>query len=1355
MIVRSLNEIILSLIDYYKLALPDADTKPATVIRDLFIDAPATQLSLLYDEMASVSNKQSLRLVLGTDLDLLAKNFGIIRKQATNSVGVAILTFSSINATINISSGDLVITNSGFSFSVANQLSISPSALNYYRSIATKYKDQLAIAGIQDQYAVETTVRATTAGSSGNVGKYSLSRTTIPNVSNVTNVTAFNGGNDQENDADFRNRVLSSFSGSSVGTALGYLNTALGTTGVSDAVVIQPGDPLMTRDGTQVKINTDGSRTILSEGTGGKVDVVFLGTSLVENTDSFIYQDKSNNNDPTSSKNNYVLGQIAGDENKTISRKRIDNIKAGTLPSQPVKNILEVSGSISGTNFAAKSVDSYGIVSGNYELLKDTGVYGGSPWGFDTFHWISNYISLLEEDKIKGQFNGQDATVFPGVIEIPQIQQSVSITNENSQVSYDRSIIQLLHTPTSSVTRVFNVNTGERYIITSQNYDNTGTYNTTGRIQISGNTLPSSSDVLQVDYNWIIDYDRYSDYDGLAFTSNPRQVTDSIDWGYSSVIKDERIEFVNSGNFFTGISTHPVNTIVAAKKFVEIDAQVKVVTSDIYINRLSVIITNLATSTITIDSITLKNSNKEIYLTPENNGVFINTSIVVGIELLYQTTIILPTDTIAKENDYVTVVTNSSDVYFSSTTNGTASGNQITIPASLVDTLAPSITLRVSYIANITDLFSSSTTVLPASRLGNGYTLNSNLGFNNFSITNNSKRESQTVQKNLLSQYYIELNASSFEYSLLTSQVISVVRVSDGLELWNSDNPGTIDIGTSNNYQLILSGYNTPATNNKVLVLYYLTDSNRFQPFSFSNYLIKTRVDVLQQDPFASKLYININKNTAQSGLSFNIKDSNSDGYYYFSGSDGYFEIISGVTYFSSLTQNFSTLPDLLNKKLLITNAGSNSGTYDIMAYDLINNKLLITQILNNLITDQISIIRIADGKEIWNYSGVISGNQLLLPSNVLATSGDLAFLMIYNFNNLRKSPTKLTNTISDQVVNNGVITTSGLGIYKAKDIVFTSTSSGLKINISEAVRKQLNINSSTAIPSTIKIAKIAKLEKVATVSASSEIVAKVLATYNVKYSTIQNNLLYADEFFNNYSLANLEFVLPSTLNNLSSNNLVVIGDKLRITFYYTIDNDYENLSYTKNGSLYTNKKFALINKIYVSSGFKSSQSTKLTTTSFTQPNTGSRYKIFYDYSAPKQNERIIIRYNYNQLVTDVTMNIENTRPINADVLAREAKLILLDLTMNVVISDSYKSSQDTVIQKVKDQLIGALTTNKLGQVIDTTTLINVAQSVAGVARARVLYFNKTGVVGQISVFQAQEDEYFLSNNVIVNSETR
>jgi len=1362
--IRSANEIILSLLDFFRLAQPDLDTKPGTVARDLFVDAPASQLSILYDQLSGVSDKQSFRLVTGSDLDKLAKNFGLTRKQSTPSAGVALMTFASIPATININKGDIVTSNSGLSFTVTVGVSVTPNALNFYRSVATKFANQLAFVGIVDQYAVEVTVTATSPGSQGNIGPYALNKATTTGVSNVTNILSFQGGTDQETDSAFRNRVLSAFSGASVGTTLGYLNTALATTGTLDAVVIGPGSPLMTRDGTVTTTAPDGTITIVSEGSGGKVDIYVLGNVLVQNSDSFIYQDKSNNNDPASPANNFVLGQIPGQSNFTVTQKRVTDIAAGTLPSQPVSSLLSVNGSQSGSNFVLQTTDGYGLTSGNYKLIKDTGAYAGSPFGFDTFAWTDDRIRNFQDGLVKGQPNGQDAATFTGLTEIHDVQQNLSITNENSTVTNDRTIIQLIHTPASNVTRVFNVNTGERYIITNQNLDNTSPFNNTGRIQISGNTLPSPSDVLQVDYTWIVDFDQYSDFDGLVDTQNIRPVTDSVDWGYSSEVKNELVTFTTTagGNSFIGITSEPIAVIVSASTFLQVDGYIQRVTTGIFINRLSVAVNNLAIPTASVDSITWKNSNAELYNTAQNNGVFSNTISVVGISILYDTTIILPSDTVASVGDRVTVYINTTNVFQSGSVQGSSSGTQVTIPASLINTTATAINLKVSYITNISDLFSSAMTTLPASRIGNGYILNDNNGFNNFSVVNVSRRENQLVQQNLSNQFFVELNLPTNAYNLVPSDILTVLKLKDGLELWNPDHQGTVTNGQDGNYQLILDGYNTPVISDRVLVIYYALDQNRFQPFTFDNEIIKTHIDNLTFDTVSQAFTIPLVEFTAQAGeLNFTVIDIN-DNVTFFDITDGYL-LLNGPdqAIISSPTVNFSNMPDLLNKRVKITGAATvnNNGYYDIIGYNPNTNDIVITNVLSKITKDQVCVVRVLDGQELWNYSGTIdlANNILIIPNTPNAAAGDLVYVMFFNFQNIRHSPTKLISTTQDQTINTGTLAINGATIGIVKDVVLISTSTGLRVNLQEALQKSLGLNSSNTIPTNIQIIKLIKMSKVITVSPTNDEVLETISTYDIKNTTIANNLFFTDQMLQDTTLANLECVLPNTTNNSmtgATNNLPTLGDSLQVTFYYITNGNTENLSYTRNGSLYTNNRFILINRIYASSGFTASQATKLTTTSYTQPTLGAKYNAFYDYLAPKQNERIVISYDFNQLVGNVTFSVENARPINADVLVKQAPLVLLDLTMNVVISSNFLTSSTTVLQNLRNALLAALTTTQLGQTIDQITLINVAQGIQGIARARILYFNKTGAIGQVLSITAQKNQYFNPNNLLINTES-
>ena len=120
-----------------------------------------------------------------------------------------------------------------------------------------------------------------------------------------------------------------------------------------------------------------------------------------------------------------------------------------------------------------------------------------------------------------------------------------------------------------------------------------------------------------------------------------------------------------------------------------------------------------------------------------------------------------------------------------------------------------------------------------------------------------------------------------------------------------------------------------------------------------------------------------------------------------------------------------------------------------------------------------------------------------------------------------------------------------------------------------------------------------------------------------------------------------------------------------------------------------------------------------------------------------------------------MTFVIEANRPINADVLERAAKLVQLDLTMNVVINSQFLTTQNTVLQNLQNQMIAALTTNTLGQTIDQITLINTAQGVQGIDRARILLFNVSGSSGQLLSITANEDQYFKPNVITINTETR
>lgn len=1077
--IRSSTEIILALLDFYRNAQPNLDQKPGSVARDLFVDGFASQLSRLYEELARSSSLQSLRLALGSDLDKLGSNFGNSRKKGSKSSGPVLFTFNTLTSDIAINQGDTVTGRNGATFVVSNGLVVSSVFANSFKATASQFRTDLDLAGISDQYAVQVQVEATATGIQGNVSKYSIVSTSTAGVSNVTNVVPFGGGQAAEDDATFRSRILAVFSGSNTGTSLGYKNAILSDPASIDAVVIEPGDTLMTRDGTQIFTAENGTKTIISEGSGGKIDIYVFGARLQEILDSYIYRDLSNTGNPTNPANNFVLGQIASDVNKTVTRKRLDDIASGILPSQPINNVIQVSGSLSGNNFVEKSVDNLGRISGNYEIIKDIGAYGGSPWGFDKLAWISDRVSAFKEDTTKGVFDGQDSLSFSDISEIDSIQQNINVVNENSKVQIsDRSIIQLSHFPITNVTRVFNVTTGERYVITNQNFGATGSVNNTGKIQISGGSLPAVNDILQTDYTWVFSYDPNFDYDNRINKNNIRTVQDSVDWGFSNIVRREQATLIATSSTLTVTTTHQINTVINVNVFVNENHSVSFVS-----NRLSIIVNIPIQNVISVVRLV---DGAELWETNKLDGTFSGF------------TIFLPTDTSAQLSDMIEVVYNTVDVFNVDNGEGSFNSNKITIVPTI--TAVAGTLVEVNYISDVN-------IILPSVSLSNLPAIRSNNSFNTINSTN---------------------------------------------------------IGTQ------------PTTH-------------------------------------------------------------------------------------------------------------------------------------------------------IFSSPGVI-------------------------VKNLRQAPSRLGLNIAGSI-SPGVITISGTTIYGVLDIVYTVGTSGLKQDLRSALRTALSLTSTSALPTNLKIARLISVEKVETTTNLD--VLGILNIFDIKGYSIRENTFVKDEAVSDLSLSTTEIELPITIeNNL---NVPQVGERLKVSFYYILEASSENILFSKSGTLYSNKSFAIVDSIAISSGFTSGASATalLTILNQNQPTTGSRYSAIYDYIAPKLNERITIDYNYNQLITDTTLAVENTRPINADVLVKEAQAINVDITMNIVVTPEFINNISTVQQNVQDAVTTALNATALGTTVDSSDLVNSAYSVDGVDRVRVLFFNKSDIGGSVLSITAQENQYIVANDVTIAIETR
>lgn len=645
---RGYQEIIFAIIKQLELTQPLLDTKPGSVARDLFIDAQGQQISNIHELLRELSQLQSLANLTGEDLTNFGFNFGVTRNSGTKSNGSVLFTFRDLTTDITIPSETIVSTRNGINFSTISTLTIRTSDINSLRATATRFREELDTAGITDTLAIEATVEAQGIGSISNISSYSIVSHSASGVNSITNTIPFSGGSNLESDASFRSRILARFAGANTGTALGYRSVVLALPDVKDALVVEPGDTLMTRDGSI--ISTENGKLIVTQpGTGGKVDVYILGENLQDGTGSYIYKEASGTKDPTNSLNNYILGQtsLTPDENLTINSKRLSVLSDGDqIPYQPISNITSVSGSSSGSNFVKQYTENE-IIKGNYKLVKDTGYAGGSSFGMDRLVWISNEINLIEENHTKGTFNGVDGLSFTDVKKITGLRQDISVINENSSISSsNREIVILKHSPIRTVNRVFNLSTGERYTILNQNPDGqVGELNTTKNIQISGRTLPTASDVLQVDYVWVREYNNLIDFDPLDPKDKLNETQDSIDWGFSNYIRDEKAKaFLDSYGNLSVTVKYPISRIFSVNTYDEEFNTVTLVDSSKVISGTTNVIKNIHY----IKDITQNGA--EIYNTKLFDGTYSHTLIT------------LPSDTVAVNGDTTSTVYNLTNV---------------------------------------------------------------------------------------------------------------------------------------------------------------------------------------------------------------------------------------------------------------------------------------------------------------------------------------------------------------------------------------------------------------------------------------------------------------------------------------------------------------------------------------------------------------------------------------------------------------------------------------------------------------------------------------------------------------------
>lgn len=200
--------------------------------------------------------------------DAYASNYGKKRRSGTAAAGeVTFYTTKRPTSSILIPIGT-VVSGGGTQFVTTRAASISLNQLASYYDPTT------------GRYQVNVPIRARTTGTSGNVarGQVKSVASTLSGTVSVYNSAAVAGGKGQESNLALTVRVHNALAGVDSGTARGYLQTAADVPGVVKANVVIAGDSLMQRD-----MDSDGVHR------GGKVDIWIQGSNIATITDTFAF----------------------------------------------------------------------------------------------------------------------------------------------------------------------------------------------------------------------------------------------------------------------------------------------------------------------------------------------------------------------------------------------------------------------------------------------------------------------------------------------------------------------------------------------------------------------------------------------------------------------------------------------------------------------------------------------------------------------------------------------------------------------------------------------------------------------------------------------------------------------------------------------------------------------------------------------------------------------------------------------------------------------------------------------------------------------------------------------------------
>lgn len=373
--------------------------------------------------------------------------------------------------------------------------------------------------------------------------------------------------------------------------------------------------------------------------------------------------------------------------------------------------------------------------------------------------------------------------------------------------------------------------------------------------------------------------------------------------------------------------------------------------------------------------------------------------------------------------------------------------------------------------------------------------------------------------------------------------------------------------------------------------------------------------------------------------------------------------------------------------------------------------------------------------------NGSSLSNSLL--NSTLATIAESNQPIFYEYNQSglitgiqRFGPSRLSITTLG-VNRSGKIKVAGETLTRLElEVTAASTVEGSTFKLGSAIKTALGLS---LLPTTLGIARVDYIQSIDYKDKVPELLGHKI-----------NNNVYAIGVADiDSSLQNTDFKLPDTEYN---NKLTFSsGEKIRIVLLVYNSADTEELFFYGNTRVITDKRFARIGKISVTSGFRSPAGAVIGSVRVefaSQPGVSLSYFADYNFTAPIEGERITVRYNLNRLITDVTSNLESVRCITADVLVKEAPVLYVDVAGDIIINSDFSAESTTVIENASNSVSNLLNSAALGTTIDYSDIINAVTTVAGVDSVNISLFNESGSIGRRTYVKALDNQSISAGNI-------